>query len=404
MSMADTKEANNSLQLAVIKVVIFIAFFSMSLPYSILPGIFIHSNIQMLSFFRHYSDQTNILLAMSAYPFGMFFGSYILGTLSDKVGKRRVLLFGLAMAGTFQVFCAMALMSNRIFMFTIFRFLCGFFEGNISVARSFIATLCADAGERKKQLGQAGIALTLGWVLGPPIGMIAAGVEAAQIPELPFFLGAILVFSGLVFAYLFFEEPNACAHQPSSQHFPLASNKIDRQIVTLLIIAFLILLGVDSFYVFIPVFLAVALKASSKIIALSSVMVGGASMFSNLIVLPWLHNRINTRNTIILSAGLLSTLLLIIYTLDPGYYVLILSPFMGVFIALLSTNIVSYLSGMFSKKRQGLLMGIISSQRTLGAAILSVSYAFIAGVSLKFPFFVGFVFLMSGALFLLLLF
>ena len=279
---------SNKAELFAIKLVIFIAFVTMSLPYSILPEL-IHANIQQLYFLKYFSPAAGILIVMSIYPLGMFLGAYLLGVLSDKIGKRSVLLISLAMTAIFQVLCGFFVGSHCLLSFIVSRFFCGLFEGNISIARAAIANICADEGTRKQQLGHANIALTLGWFVGPPLGAFLNHISLHYGLVLPFYVGAILAVAALIFAYGYFQEPPIIKASHQSKDAAI-STTLCPKVLVLLAVSFLLLLGVDSFYIFIPVYLTVGLDAPPKVLATCSVIIGLSNIVSNyffLTLLVW---------------------------------------------------------------------------------------------------------------------
>jgi MFS family permease len=92
------------------------------------------------------------------------------GGLSDRVGRRPVLLY--TVAGTALSYALWA-MSGSFWLFLAARVLAGLFGGNLSVATAAVADVTTRA-ERSKAMGLVGAAFGLGLVTGPVIGAVTA--------------------------------------------------------------------------------------------------------------------------------------------------------------------------------------------------------------------------------------
>ena len=92
------------------------------------------------------------------------------GGLSDRVGRRPVLLY--TVAGTALSYLIWAL-SGSFWLFLVARILGGLFGGNLSVATAAVADVTSRA-ERSKAMGLVGAAFGLGLVTGPLVGALSA--------------------------------------------------------------------------------------------------------------------------------------------------------------------------------------------------------------------------------------
>ena len=109
---------------------------------------------------------TEALVAI--YALLQFISAPILGRLSDRLGRRFVLLVSLA--GNIIAYIILGFANSLLILF-LARAMAGFFGGNISVAQAYITDI-TDEKNRAKGLGLIGAAFGLGFIFGPALGGI----------------------------------------------------------------------------------------------------------------------------------------------------------------------------------------------------------------------------------------
>jgi MFS transporter, DHA1 family, tetracycline resistance protein len=127
-----------------------------------------------------------------------FFCSPIVGALSDRFGRRPVVLlsnFGLAMD-----YVLMALAPSLTWLF-IGRVISGITSASISTAFAYIADVTAPE-QRATMFGKIGVAFGAGFILGPALGGLLGGIE----PRLPFWVAAGLSFANGLYGLLILPE------------------------------------------------------------------------------------------------------------------------------------------------------------------------------------------------------
>ncbi|RPI29160.1 MAG: MFS transporter, partial [Chloroflexota bacterium] len=105
----------------------------------------------------------------AAYPAMQFIGAPILGRLSDRYGRKPVLL--LSQAGTLVGFLLLGF-SNALWLLFLSRLIDGISGGNISTAQAAIADSTTEK-TRTQGLGLIGAAFGLGFIIGPVIAFVA---------------------------------------------------------------------------------------------------------------------------------------------------------------------------------------------------------------------------------------
>ncbi len=114
----------------------------------------------------------NILLGLllTAYPLFQFLGSPILGRLSDRHGRRKILLLSLAGSFLGYLIFPLGIILSSVALLFLSRIVDGFTGGNISVAMAAIADITPDEKQRVKNYAFIGVAFGLGFILGPALG------------------------------------------------------------------------------------------------------------------------------------------------------------------------------------------------------------------------------------------
>jgi multidrug resistance protein len=116
------------------------------------------------------ASPTQLGLMLSAYAAAQFVFAPLWGRLSDRVGRRPVLLA--TIAGTAVSLLALGLARSLTAIFAA-RLLAGAFAANVSVASAYVAD-ATDEHERTRWMGLIGAAFGIGFVLGPAIGALLA--------------------------------------------------------------------------------------------------------------------------------------------------------------------------------------------------------------------------------------
>jgi DHA1 family tetracycline resistance protein-like MFS transporter len=133
-----------------------------------------------------------------AYALMQFIFSPFIGNLSDKYGRRPVLLFSLLGFGIDYIFLAFAPTIGWLFLG---RIIAGITGASFTTATAYIADISAPEN-RAKNFGMVGAAFGLGFIIGPVIG----GFLGEYGSRIPFIASAILTFINLIYGYFVLPE------------------------------------------------------------------------------------------------------------------------------------------------------------------------------------------------------
>jgi DHA1 family tetracycline resistance protein-like MFS transporter len=138
-------------------------------------------------------------LLMTIYSGAQLLAAPFWGRLSDRVGRRPVLLVSLVGS---TISYAIAALAGSLWVLFLARLLGGIAGGNISAAQAYVADVTTPE-ERAKGMGLLGAAFGIGFVLGPALGGALVGLGA----WVPFGAASLLCGGNLVLAFFRLPEP-----------------------------------------------------------------------------------------------------------------------------------------------------------------------------------------------------
>lgn len=139
-------------------------------------------------------------LLFATFSICQFLSTPIIGRMSDKFGRRPLLIASIA--GTGLSFFMMAFAPNAIFLF-LARALDGITAGNIPVA-SAVITDTTDEKNRAKGFGIIGASFGFGFIFGPAISALTVGYSES----LPFIIAGVISAIATLITYLMLPETN----------------------------------------------------------------------------------------------------------------------------------------------------------------------------------------------------
>ena len=171
--MSVTGDSARPLPMSTLLLVVFIDFVGIGALIPILP----YTVIDELGY-----SETVMTALLACFSLAMFIGNPLLGRLSDKIGRKPVLMGSLAVATIAHFAFAF---SEHILLMFISRIIAGLAAGNIGVIQALIADNTAPE-ERAKFMGLLGASIGAGFVFGPALGGLLSGIGGGPLHQAPF--------------------------------------------------------------------------------------------------------------------------------------------------------------------------------------------------------------------------
>lgn len=305
-------------------------------------------------------------LLLSAFAACTFFAAPVLGALSDRYGRKKILLVSLL--GSVIGYLIFGI-GGALWMLFLGRIIDGLTAGNISTLFACISDTTTPK-ERTKWFGYMGAVMGMGKIGGPALGGLLGSIAIG----LPFYLTAGLIFlSGLA---VYFLLPESLA--PEKRTKRLSLNSINtfshfkavfgwKELRFLLILGMLFYAGIGIFQFNFTVFLKDFYLWGPEFIGMLLSIVGVCDILTRAFLLPWLLKRFSEKTIGIAGLTAVSIGLGLILVSTYLHSVIVISAAVIAIICgegLFETTYTSKLSQSVDESKQGKLQGVNQSMQS----------------------------------------
>jgi DHA1 family tetracycline resistance protein-like MFS transporter len=355
--------------------------------------------LPLLPYYAETFGATPLLIGLivASYAAASLIGAPLMGRLSDRFGRRLILL--LSVAGSFigylllgfaqpigsflaNLFASHAVNAFIIGILFMSRILDGFTGGNITVAQAYISDI-TDKTNRSRGLGIIGSAFGLGFIIGPAVG----GLLSRWGYSVPAFAAASMAFINLISIYFFLPESltnerraaNQLQQRPAITLNALIEALNRPKVGPLLVVRFVIMLAFAMFQSVFALFAQRKLNLSTQSTGFVLTYVGLYSVVIQSVAIGIITKRFKD-NTLIITSLWLMFLGLVGWSLTPNLPIMlvVLLPLMGGG-WIVNTIITSAITKAVEPEEIGGMLGISNSLESMTRVISPTIGGFLIG-------------------------
>jgi len=320
----------------------------------------------------------------AVFSIAQFLAAPILGQLSDRYGRKKILVISLTGTCISYMIFAYGIITGNFALLFLSRILDGITGGNIAVAQAAIADVTTPEN-RAKNFGLIGAAFGLGFIIGPYIGgkLSDPTLVSSFNATTPFIFAAILSFINVISILLFFPETltnkNHTLKIKWSRSFSNVYHAaINKELRVLFGTVFLFTAGFTFFTTFFSVFLIDRFNFTQGNIGDFFAYVGLWIAFTQI----FLTGRLSAKYPAykIIRYGILATgIATFLYFIPQAWWhLLFIVPIFAIGNALMQANITALISRSAGAEIQGEVLGINSSVAALAMSFPPILSGFIA--------------------------
>lgn len=359
----------------------------------VLPALFVSLDTSFLPVDTSFTQRSLLYgYLIAIYPLMQFFGAPVLGALSDRHGRKPMLMISLTGTLIGYLLFGWAILLKNLPLLFLSRALPGFTGGNVSIVYSAISDLTVDDPKsRPKYFGLVGMAFGLGFILGPALGGILADhtVVSWFDHSTPFwFTAALTLVNILLLSRLFPETLKTRRERPISFFSGIANIKkafSSPNLRGVFQVSLLLSLGFSFFTQFFSVYLIQRFSMSEKNIGLIFGWIGLWLVFTQGVTVRRLSAKVPSTQVLRYSILLLSiSIPLVLLTKNP-WYLLLVNPLIATFQGITSPNMTTVVSAQASVQEQGEILGINQSMISVGQMVPPLIAGYLNSLNGAYP-------------------
>lgn len=371
--------------------IVFLDMLGVGIIIPVLTPLFLNFDLGLLPSGHDLQTRTLILgLILATYSIAQFFGAPILGALSDRHGRRTVLLFTVSGTALGYLLLGIGVATNTLWLLFLSRLIHGFAGGNISVVQSSIADV-SDRREKARNFAMIGVAFGLGFIIGPYVGgkLSDSSVLSWFNFATPFWFATVLSLINLGLVWRWFAETLHTRLQ-TRVSFLTGIKNIGKaftmpKLYAVFLALFLMAFGFSFFTQFSQVYLIEKFRFTQGQIGNFFAYIGLLTVLSQGFIVRPLSRRFAPENILpwsLLGIAIAFGLLLIP---DKSFGLYLLVPLVAVFQGLNQPNTTAVISNLSDASSQGEIMGIQQSIQSMAQALPPLIGGFTVSLHLNLP-------------------
>ena len=293
---------------------------------------------------------------LAAYSGLQFIGAPIIGRLSDRHGRRKILTITVAISAIALIGSGLA---QSLLVLLLFQGLNGASSGVFAIAQAVVADSVSDLKQRTVNFGALGASLGIGFVIGPGVG----GVIGAIDPKLPFFVAAGFCLLNVILIRLRLTESRPVSHAKTEVQNgeSLLWGSGQAALRRLIGVYFLFYLGFNAFNGIFVLAAKDRFNWGPQPSGLVLVYVGVVSVIVQGALLPNLLKRFRAERLSVVGLTLVAAAMLGVSGINSGYELYITQLLFAAGVGLSTPGLRSSMSICVNENQQGALGGMTQS-------------------------------------------
>jgi DHA1 family tetracycline resistance protein-like MFS transporter len=330
-------------------------------------------------------------LLIATYCVFMFLFSPILGALSDKYGRKIILLLSMFGSCLGFLMSATGIYCNSLGVIVLGRVLSGATAGSLSIAQAAMADISTEV-EKPKRLGLIAIANGIGFTLGPLLGGFSQTISPDPLVNnsLAFMGSSLLALIGGFLVLLCFNETfvknTAASIKFLGGFFNIYEAFVAQEFRVSVTCFFLSMTGYILFFNMIPIFLNQRFNASGETVGYFLSYFAIVYAFSLWVLLPQVLHRFSL-STLAKASILIQVIFYILFAMNHSIALSYLTLFpVAAASPILYVALISIVSNKASSLNQGKMMGVMGSVTALTWALGPILVGSMSGLGMNYCF------------------
>lgn len=287
----ESRPGSNRLTLITLFTVVLIDAMGISIIYPILPALFFDHTGLLGPTVATSTRNIWYAVSLSVYPVGMFLGMPVIGTLSDRFGRKKMMMVCLLGSAAGYLICIGGFWINSVWVFLAGRFVSGICASSSAIAMAAIADISVNTEDKVGKMGWPMVAQLGGLIIGPLVtGFALSGIRAGvPLLTVPFAIAAAIAIANTILLQATFRETIRETRRQMSFLTGLMEFKFiftDKRVRLLALLYLLIQVGIQDYLQGISLILAQVFNQSPGQLSIFFAATGLATAFAVVVVQP----------------------------------------------------------------------------------------------------------------------
>jgi DHA1 family tetracycline resistance protein-like MFS transporter len=334
-------------------------------------------------------------LLLSLLSLAQFFCGPLLGKLSDRIGRRKVLLVSLMIGTAGYLISLWGILQVSITLLLLSRLVIGASAGNAAVIQASIADISRPE-EKSKSFGLYNMSLGIGLALGPFLGGVLSNPNLfhEKALTLPFWVGTLSCLTSLILVALFFPETRVA--KPDEGPTSIMSGIYDlkkifqmKGIRILMLSIFFFVFGWSYYFEFISVYLINQFDFHAEHIGyFYGYSAAWYALSTGVLIFPAIR-RFRSEKVLFYSLALTGGYIFLFLTINNSALLWLYLPILIYLVSLVFPTATAMVSNWASPEKQGEALGIFQSVQSLGWCVAPMLSGSLIGVHHNMPILIG---------------